>query len=223
MGNKDKLLGALASIGGPVCDDCTAPAAGFPKRQVVYQLATELAKQSAIGRAKAICSVCGAFKNASWSLGVVPSPDSIRLSPPATDPARPWYWEGNIQARIVEDLKSRGYLIESVVDTATKEPGTDIVARSSANRLLWVTVKGFPEKSVHPQARHWFAGALMDIVLYRGADSEVDLAIGLPDGFKTFRALSSRVAWLRELVPFSIFWVGETGKVGNETLGISTP
>jgi hypothetical protein len=120
-------------------------------------------------------------------------------------------------------LKRLGYAIESVVDTGTKEPGTDIVARSSGGQGLWVTVKGFPEKSAYTQARHWFAGALMDVVLYRGAESAIDLAIGLPDGFPTFQALASRVAWLRDRVPYSVYWVGESGTVRTESPRVSVP
>jgi hypothetical protein len=223
MSNKDKLLAALGRLGGPVCDDCAAAAAGLTRRQTAFQLATELAAQGAIGRAKAICSLCGALKNASWRIGITPAADSIRPSPPATDRTRPWYWEGNIQSRLVDELKRLGYAIESVVDTGTKEPGTDIVARSSGGKGLWVTVKGFPEKSAYTQARHWFAGALMDVVLYRGAESAIDLAIGLPDGFPTFQALASRVAWLRDRVPYSVYWVGESGTVRTESPRASMP
>jgi len=118
-----------------------------------------------------------------------------------------------VQAPIVDDLKRSGYQIDRVARTSTKEAGTDIVARSATGRLLWVTVKGFPEKSPNVQARHWFAGALMDVVLYRGAEAEIDLAIGLPDGFPTYRALVARVEWLLTATPFSVFWVEQSGRV----------
>ncbi len=208
MSNKDRPLAAFGRLGGPACDDCAAAETGFTRRQTAFRLATELAAQGAIGRAKAICSLCGAQKNASWWIGITPAADSIRPSPPAANRARPWYWEGNIQSRIVDEWGGLGFAIESVVDTGTKEPGTDIVARSSGGKSLWVTVKGFPEKSACTQARHWFAGALMDAVLYRGAGSAIDLA---------------RVAWLRDKVPYSVFWVGESGTVRTESPLVSMP
>jgi hypothetical protein len=165
-----------------------------------------------IGRGKAPCKVCGAYKNASWALVAAQSTTAIVVQPAADERARPWFWEGNVQARIVENLERSGYTIGHTENTATREAGTDIVARSADGRVLWVTVKGFPEKSALVQARHWFAGALLDVALYRGVEPRIELAVGLPD-FQTFRTLVSRVTWLMSVVPFSVFWVAESGTV----------
>jgi hypothetical protein len=173
-------------------------------------------RDQAIGRGKVACSACGRIKSGSWSLERTPEPEALDPSAPAPDLARPWYWEGNVQACVVSELRARGYRIESVVDTSTKEPGTDIIARSSEGRTLWVSVKGFPQKSSYTQARHWFAGALLDMVLYRAEDADVDLAIALPEGFATYKALVARTVWLRAAVPFSVYWAAESGKVTLE-------
>jgi hypothetical protein len=76
-----------------------------------------------------------------------------------------------------------------------------------------VTFKGFPQKSPNVQARHSFAGALMDIAMYREPEPEIELAVGLPDGFATYQGLVRRVSWLTRAVPFSIFWVDSSGGV----------
>ena len=113
MGNRKRFLAVLANADGPVCDDCAAAASGFAHRQTAFQLARDLSKTDGIGRAKATCAACGAYKNASWTSGVTPSPELIRLQSPIPNAARPWFWEGNVQARIVDELNSAGSAILS--------------------------------------------------------------------------------------------------------------
>lgn len=104
------------------------------------------------------------------------------------------------------------YRIGRSANTASREQGIDIEAESDG-RLLWVSVKGFPTLSPHVQARHWFAGAVLDLVLYREQRKDVNLALGLPSGFKTHANLAARVTWLRASTPFLISWVDERGRV----------
>lgn len=103
---------------------------------------------------------------------------------PAPEPvARPWSWEGNVQSKIVGKLKSEGWRIVQAVNTASRDAGKDIVAERDG-KTLWVTVKGFPagtpKTSPTTQARHWFARATFDVVLWRGEDAETHIAVGLP-------------------------------------------
>src|SRR5438309_11060547 len=102
-----------------------AAAAGFTQRQSAFKVAGELMRDRAIGRGRAACSACGRIKNGSWPLEEPPEPEALHPSAPAPDLARPWYWEGNVQACVVSELRARGYRIESAVDTTLKEPGTD--------------------------------------------------------------------------------------------------
>lgn len=139
--------------------------------------------------------------------------DRSRNSSVPAESGRPWHWEGNVQAMVVAHLQSKGYTIVRVANTESREAGKDIIARSAGGQLLWVSVKGFPEKSANTQARHWFAGAMFDLLLYHGENANVDLALGLPDGYQTYRGLSERVAWLRQVMPFTIYWVSESGAV----------
>lgn len=95
----------------------------------------------------------------------------------------PWYWEGNIQAVLVNHLSMNGYRIVSTANTASHESGKDIEAVGADGKILWVSVKGWPEKSQNTQARHWFSQALFDIILYRNESKNVDLAVAFPDKF----------------------------------------
>ena len=121
-----------------------------------------------------------------------------------------------MQARIAAHLESQGLSVVSTADTATREAGKDLIARTPGSAELWVSVKGYPERSSHTQARHWFSHAIFDLVMYRDEDSDVTLAIGLPDGYSTYRNLVGRVTWLRKQLPFWVFWVSEDGQVRCE-------
>jgi hypothetical protein len=213
MGNAERFLEVLRRGGASMCDDCLAAAAGFPQRQTAFQLAGQLTLQRKIRRAKDTCGACHRFKNTSSILETGSPKESQAAEPSALVGVRPWYWEGNVQARIVDALKGSGHQIEKIVDTASREPGKDIIARTPAGQSLWVCVKGWPEKSQYPQARHWFGGAVLDLVLYREEDKAAQLAIGLPEGFPTYQSLVERTSWLRTAMPFSVYWVSETGGV----------
>jgi hypothetical protein len=62
------------------------------------------------------------------------------------------------------------------------------------------------------QARHWFQGAIFDLVCWRGEDKDADLMIAVPD-FVTYRTLASRIGWLAEAARFQIARVYEDGSV----------
>lgn len=100
-----------------------------------------------------------------------------------------------------------------MADTESRAQGKDIVAISQDGKELWVSVKGYPENSPNNQARHWFSSAVFDLVLYRGQNPDVSLAIGLPEGFSTYKGLIPRIRWLQDSMPFKIYWVAESGKV----------
>ncbi len=127
-----------------------------------------------------------------------------------------WYWEGNVQARVVSYLVYAGYAVRNVANTASREVGKDIVAVSPDGRELWVSAKGYPEKSRNVQARHWFSGALFDLVLYRGESTDAKLALALPDGFATYANFLPRVDWLKKAMNFEVFCVSEDGSVRVE-------
>lgn len=229
MTNREKALKAIDAARGPICDDCLPARAGLTSRQAANISGRELLRMNLIERAAGVCRICGGNKLVN-SNGVRPasvarpSADSPvdagasreRARASEGDTGRPWHWEGNVQSRLVAWLAANGYVIRSVAHTATRAQGEDIVAETPEGEELWVEVKGYPETSPNMQARHWFAGAILKLVLGRNENPDVRLAIALPDGFTTYANLAPRVAWLRESMPFQVFWVSENGDVRVE-------
>jgi hypothetical protein len=218
MTAKESIVQVLHQTSQRICDDCMKEAAHLKVLQVSYTVCTDLAGRGTIGRGHSTCGLCRKTKICSWA-DPHSQPKAVTGS---TVPVqrrideRPWFWEGNVQKTLVSWLAMRGYSIRSVADTAARAPGKDIIALSPDDRELWVSVKGYPENSPHVQARHWLAGAIFDLVLYRNERPDIELALGLPDGFVTYTSLAARVTWLRRATPFTLFWVAEDGQVREE-------
>jgi len=121
-----------------------------------------------------------------------------------------------VQSALVGHLAANGYTIRSTADTAARSAGKDIVATGPDGRMLRVSVKGYQERSVHVQARHWLAGALMDMARYREESDDIELAIGLPDGFVTYPRLVQGLTKARRRLEFGIYWVAGNGTVSLE-------
>jgi hypothetical protein len=207
MAIRDKLRSTLA-VSGPMCDDCLSSSAFIKPRQTVNARCRELETAGELVRNTDRCPQCKAIKITNRLLGKTEKPTKpgggdkkLVISTP--DNGKPWYWEGNVQNQIVRHLVS---------NTATREQGKDIVAVKNGKEL-WVSVKGWPEKSPNMQARHWFAGALFDLILYKDLNPGVRLAIGIPTGYSTYQNLVGRVLWLRRNLPFEIITVSEHGAV----------
>jgi hypothetical protein len=137
--------------------------------------------------------------------------------------SKPWYWEGNVQAEIVRYLTASQSSVHSEANTSAREQGIDIEAIDIDGWLLWVTVKGFPEKSSNTQARHWFAGALLDLALYKDKNPKARLALGLPSGFSTYENLVRRIRHTLAFLGCHIFWVTESGTVTREVIKSTAP
>jgi hypothetical protein len=214
--NRQRILSALDQDGRRLCDDCLAMKAGLPARQIAWQICTGLHVEGGIERARhGLCECCGKAKICNRR-DVQRNLESVSL--PATCQStteRQWFWEGNVQARLVDWLRQEGWLICSTADTAAKTPGVDIIAKRDVSEL-WVSVKGYPEKSAPVQAGHWFAGAIFDLIRYRGRRPDLDLAIALPDEFTRYLNLAPQVMWLRQAMPFRIFWIRQDGTVRSE-------
>jgi hypothetical protein len=213
---KERILVVLQQATQPVCDDCLAVAAAFSSRQVAYAVGTTLASEGAIIRQRGQCAMCGKTKIVSSTGNLPPGVPVQPVSPQREISERRWYWEGHVQSSLVRWFREHGYAIEQEANTATHEAGKDIIATAPDGAPLWVSVKGFPDRSTHVQARHWFAGALFDLILYRNERKDVRLALAFPDGFTTYRSLAARTAWLRTSMPFTIYWVSESGEVRTE-------
>ena len=214
MSTREAILEAIKRV-GPLCDDCLSKVTGVHPRQQINQWCRKMVASNFISRDKGSCLKCRGDKliNRVGMKAIALSPSKTRREQTT---GHPWYWEGNVQRRIVEHLEASGYAIVRAADTGSRESGKDIEARSVDGRTLWLSVKGYPEKSSNTQARHWFAETLFDLILYREQDSAVELGIGLPDDHKTYINLSKRVGWFKQLVPFRFYWVSESGVVRTE-------
>lgn len=112
-----------------------------------------------------------------------------------------WFWEGNIQAQLARYLQKSGWEIREFADTAARAQGADLFAVRDGQALV-IETKGYPSdryasgpragerKPTHPtlQARHWFAGALLSVLLAQVKRPGARVAIGLPD-FPRYRSL----------------------------------
>ena len=148
---------------------------------------------SLVHRYRGICDHCHKTKTTNRLLnGNELRSVEVSIPSPTESTTQPWYWEGNVQSKVVNYLVLNGHTIRSVADTASRTTGKDIIASIDDNEL-WISVKGYPEKSHHVQARHWFSGALFDLILYHGENPEVRLGIALPDGFTTYGNLVPRI------------------------------
>jgi hypothetical protein len=150
--------------------------------------------------------------------------DPKRPGPVITVPVdRHWYWEGHVQSKIVKFLQATGVSVQSQADTASREQGKDIVAIDMDGTTLWISVKGFPENSPNTQARHWFAGALLDLALYRAESEKPRLALGFPAGFSTYENLVKRTKATLAFLGCHVFWVSENGEVTRESARRAEP
>ncbi|WP_339279113.1 hypothetical protein NYE40_23985 [Paenibacillus sp. FSL W8-1187] len=207
MANKDKIIASLYNA--KLCDDCLSVSSGVVPRQTVYSICRSLSETSTINRHHGECDHCHKPKLTNSLLDWNAEKEDPKAEKSSIDYIRPWFWEGNVQSKVVSYLVTHNYTIRSVADTASRTSGKDIIALSPAGDELWISVKGYPEKSQNTQARHWFSGAVFDLVLYRGENPDVKLGIALPDGFATYRNLLPRIKWLKETVDFQIYWINE--------------
>lgn len=213
------ILSTLEKFRRGLCDDCLSLIAGVSPRQTVNQRCRKLYDRGLVLRSKQRCPECNSDKLVNYIPqdrdGVSQKASSVQGN---RSPSRPWCWEGCVQDRLACFLRDSGWTISRLADTASRERGKDIEATGgieNKGRLLWLTVKGYPEKSVHQQARHWFAEVVYDLVRYRTEHPTVVLGVGLPDR-KTYRTLAQRVAWLKRELPFQFYWVSEDGSVTVE-------
>jgi len=212
---RERIIAFLQQHPEGVDDDALTEALQLKYRQQANSRCRQLEEEGLVSRRRV-----GAKIHNFW-IGERVQPPQISPTPPKAErpaPARPWFWEGNVQAAVIRYLASRGWSIRSVADTASRQRGKDIVAEQNS-RLLWVTVKGYPQgtKRTQPstQAGHWFKQAVFDILEYRGESDTARLGLALPD-FPRYRALAQRIGWLQPVAEFAYFWVHEDGTVAVE-------
>jgi len=141
-----------------------------------------------------------------------------------------WFWEGNVQDKIMKHLKVSGFDRVTGVDTYSKEPGPDTTAYYGGKKWV-IEVKGYPSdkyvedwgdrkkgapKPTPPatQARHWFSEAMMSVLLVKSEDQNVEVGLGFPrmDAYLMFL---KRVSYVREKLGIHVFLVEENNSVSQ--------
>jgi hypothetical protein len=207
---KVKILEYLLAHPEGADDDELADALALTRRQQANSRCNQLAKEEIVERRKDKKFI-NLIRDAERAAKMIEA-ESTGLEKEMS-----WYWEGNVQSRVIDFLKSQGYFITRSANTSTHETGKDVEA-SQDGQVLWVTVKGYPEgtSKTHPstQAGHWFKQALFDVVAWRGESSTADIVMALPDNENDrYRNLAKKVHWLESVAKFSYYWVHEDGSI----------
>jgi len=139
-----------------------------------------------------------------------------------------WFEESNVCRRIKEYLEKKGYWIMKFnIDKRAK--GHDIIAVKDSKKLI-VEVKGYPsdkyvrgkkkgqKKPTSPklQAKHWFAEALLSLIIAKSQSPEVDIALGLLD-FEKYRELLDKIRYFRRKFGLICYLVDKYGNVKEIT------
>ncbi|HEB73778.1 hypothetical protein DRN98_00895 [Methanosarcinales archaeon] len=145
------------------------------------------------------------------------------------DKTQDWFWEGNIQEKIANYMEiTEGFKVTEKANTESKKQGPDIKGEKDGKYRI-VAIKGYPsdkytanfpggkkgeKKRTNPntQARHWFSEALVEILLRKCSDPNIEIALGFPY-FKVYENLVERITWLRSKVGISCYFVKEAGEV----------
>jgi hypothetical protein len=206
-----RIVALLKERADGVDDDELAALLQLTARQQANIRCRTLEKEGVVSRQR----VNGKIRNFLVGSEIAPVPLGI-TAPYASDAdVKPWFWEGRVQAMIVQHLNAQQHHIRSVADTATRERGIDIIAERDGKEL-WVSVKGYPVGTLKTnpslQASHWFKQVIFDVLAYRGLNKDVLIGVGLPD-YPRYRRMAEKIDWFKPVGSFSYFWVRESGEV----------
>jgi len=222
---RDRIIDYLKNHPEGIDDDDLAFSLGLKSRQQANTRCRQLENEGLVKRV-----VVNGKLNNFWAENFYPrtatemqvkvvSPQAKKKTQPTETPKSSyWFWEGNVQSKVINFLVSQKYQIRSVADTASHQIGIDIMAEKDGKKL-WVSVKGYPrgteKTNASTQSRHWFIHAIFDIIEYRERDKEAFLAVAFPD-FPSYRNLAKKITWLKSAAKFVYIWVKEDGSVGHE-------
>ena len=209
---KDRIVHYLQTHPEGVDDDDLAKALNLSARQQANSRCRDLQKEGLIVRRM----LRGKIHNF-WIGKDVPDtkPTVVEFQVLESPRASDWFWEGNVQAKVISYLSQQGYRILSSADTTSHQTGIDIKAIKN-DVELWVSVKGYPHGTIKTnpsvQAAHWFKQAVFDMIEYREIDKNVQLAIAIPD-FPRYRKLSQKISWFKRVADFKYYWVDKEGVI----------
>lgn len=213
MNVRERIITYLRDHPEGVDDDELAAVLALKHRQHANSECRKLERNGVIERKKVQGKIRNFLKSNIEITGIFEKKRNIEKNA-----SKPWFWEGNIQAEVSKYLEKRGYIIDRCADTEKKEKGPDIAAHKG-NEGLWITVKGFPEDTgktrATNQAAHWFKEAIFDLLVWRGRDKTIRIAVALPD-FQRYQSLSEKIAWLQPFLNFTFIWVKDSGYVSTD-------
>lgn len=215
MTSRDRIIDYLQNNPEGIDDDDLAKVLKLSFRQEANKHCRELEKEGLISRRQHRGKINN-FWLESKTVPILPLivEDETFESPQHAD----WYWEGNVQDKVIQHLKKQGFEIISSADTSSHQTGIDITARK-ADQELWVTVKGYPHGTpkTNPivQAGHYFKDAIFDVIQYRDAEKNVNLAVALPD-FGRYHRLAGKITWFKAAANYKYYWVNENGELSIE-------
>ncbi|PZR99610.1 MAG: hypothetical protein DLM69_07215 [Candidatus Chloroheliales bacterium] len=148
-----------------------------------------------------------------------------------------WFWEGNVQARVLAFMQEEGFTILSPGHSSPAEHGVEIAAERQVEQRVshrLVSVRGWPSplytkgalagqpRASAPEsvARSWVAQALLDLALARGSDPDVELSLALPAMASYIRYLQ-RLRWFLAAGRISVYLVAQDGRVAVTPPGAS--
>ena len=138
MSIQDRILDYLKQHPEGVDDDALTAALGLKQRQQANPRCRRLEEHGIVMRQPVHGKIRNFLNTDAPMTSIEPKGITVRLED------RPWYWEGNVQARVVRHLEGLGYRIQSAADTASKQQGKDVIAIAPSGQRLWVSVKGYP-------------------------------------------------------------------------------
>lgn len=136
-----------------------------------------------------------------------------------------WFWEGNVQEALAAHLRSDGWSVDQLADTASRARGIDVLARKDG-RTLAIEVKGYPSttyargeqqgmpKRTNPtnQAPKWFSQALVKAITTTNEGGDPEVAIAFPD-YPRFRSLIAKSEWALRRLGIGVYLIREEGVV----------
>jgi len=132
MSIKQNIIRYLQNHPEGIDNDELTRVLGLKHRQQANKRCRELKKEGLVIRRKFNGKIRSFWAGKPFDSASSASPN-LQASQGTSSKSENWFWEGNIQLKVVQYLESQGFYICSVADTASHQQGKDIVAKKTAN------------------------------------------------------------------------------------------
>ena len=129
MTNRQRIIDFLQTHPNGIDDDELARELAISRRQQVNMRCRELEAEGLVIRRQ----VNGKIHNFLSGKSTIPASLPETITSNNFPKNELWFWEGNIQSKVVKYLASMNFQIRSVADTANHQQGIDIVAEREGN------------------------------------------------------------------------------------------